>query len=738
VTGTSGMRVGFDYPFTDPGTNMTSNVTQAFLFSFDDGSPGVWTDTPPDCTSTSTTICANDPNTDPATWKSFQPAQVQAIRTVDGSTAVPVTPTTSSWITSHARLWVWSHHISATVTKYYWRVNMAMPVRTSDFDPQAAWTSQSIYVHPDAFKDIATKNVPNFWAEIVTDAIDGTPKTIYHFPDWTGADMRDNNNVPLKSLWGRAEIGTPRGIPNTGDIPCTGQGVLVKGTTGDNVVWHSAIWNNKTDLTAATDNYAFSLAGTLKMYDSAANVQFHNNMSVMLNNEGADIPSTSNVHATFLVAPYGSQAPSTIWSALNAGDSSTNGGNSYKCVNPGATTTGNHQCVPQMKPFPAIDSTPATSGVFSAASDLQLNMSQDWVPSWDYACAVQTSDNPSSLSWWWGNGALTQKCASAVWLPNDTTSTSPDQISTGLPAHQCMQVQLTGTQVQFAVNSAFRNMHVAPASLYRETATIDTRGLAKLKNQGYHNIYLYVETRNMPDRDDAGYAPPTIGSTMQTYTNINRYCGRIIEAAKQQGKSLASISDGIDCRGYDPSVPVPSDDFLTQRMPTMIVHAYADTGVTQTIRGKKVPILTPMTSFGQYVTHDATTEGNVFGWNAGLEPSGTTPFQKVGIDTYRIQIPNDGVGHVITRVEPLPTKRPVCSGTVNMDIVSLLKAIAPLIKVDGEDANEINALVDSLQIECVPLFEILTKIDAMDWGAWKSWVHYLITQVEATDGCHCK
>ena len=151
-------------------------------------------------------------------------------------------------------------------------------------------------------------------------------------------------------------------------------------------------------------------------------------------------------------------------------------------------------------------------------------------------------------------------------------------------------------------------------------------------------------------------------------------------------------------------------------MPSLIVHAYADTGLTQTIHGKKVPVLTPMTSFGQYITHDSTTEGNVFGWDAGLEPFNGTAFQKVGVDTYRIQHPERRRGHVVTHVEPLPTKRPTCSGTVNMDILSLLKAIAPLIVVDPVSANEINGLIDSLKIQCVDLHELLTKIDGAQVG----------------------
>jgi hypothetical protein len=183
---------------------------------------------------------------------------------------------------------------------------------------------------------------------------------------------------------------------------------------------------------------------------------------------------------------------------------------------------------------------------------------------------------------------------------------------------------------------------------------------------------------------------------------------------------------------------MPSEDFFNKEMPTFVVHAYADTGETYTANGRTIPVLTPMTDFGQFITHDATTEGNVFGWNASLEPFGKTQFSKVGVDTYRIRIADDGVGQVVTHVEPLPTKRPTCSGTVDSNIVALLQAIAPLITVSAEDAGEINTLIDSLQIECEDLQEVLNKIDAGHWGAWQSWIHYLVTQVERTDGCDCK
>jgi hypothetical protein len=185
-------------------------------------------------------------------------------------------------------------------------------------------------------------------------------------------------------------------------------------------------------------------------------------------------------------------------------------------------------------------------------------------------------------------------------------------------------------------------------------------------------------------------------------------------------------------------VPAPSEEFFSKTMPTFVVNAYADTGAKYTVNGKTVPMLTQLTSFGQFISHDAATEGNVFGWDAGLEPMAGTTFQKVGVDTYRIRIPNDGAGKVVTRVEPLPSKRPTCSGKVDMNILQLLSSIAPLITVSPEDAGEINALINSFQIECVDLKWALDKIVSKDcWGSWTSWVKFLVAQVQTASGCKC-
>jgi hypothetical protein len=228
----------------------------------------------------------------------------------------------------------------------------------------------------------------------------------------------------------------------------------------------------------------------------------------------------------------------------------------------------------------------------------------------------------------------------------------------------------------------------------------------------------------MPYRVDAGYAPTTYSTAMQVYKRLSSQCcdGEFCEP----------------CGGYDPSVPAPSESFFTKYMPTYVVKAYADVGVRYKTDGRTIPVMQRLTSFGQFISHDTSAEGPVYGWDAGLEPVAGTEFHKVGPNTYRIRIPNDGAGQVVTHVEPLPNKRPVCTGTVNMDIVELLQAIAPIITISAEDAGEINAFIDSLQIECVDLKRFLDKIAAEDWGGWTSWVQLLVGEVASAAGCNCK
>ncbi|MCH9686199.1 MAG: hypothetical protein K0V04_32500, partial [Deltaproteobacteria bacterium] len=69
--------------------------------------------------------------------------------------------------------------------------------------------------------------------------------------------------------------------------------------------------------------------------------------------------------------------------------------------------------------------------------------------------------------------------------------------------HQCVHVRLRSNRpVPVAVDSVFRNMNVVNASVFREPASIDTRGLKLPKGKRDHELYLLVDAKNMPSSDD--------------------------------------------------------------------------------------------------------------------------------------------------------------------------------------------------------------------------------------------
>ena len=380
-----------------------------------------------------------------------------------------------------------------------------------------AWSSPSIYLD-NIFATDATKNKPPFWLDMITAATDGgaVPLTNKHFPDWVDdatAPRDATYSIPSISAWGTGEMGSPRDpdLITPGDIHCDGQGLTIGASTADKVVWHSDIWNTSAGVNS---DGIFDFGGQLMMLD-ASKRPADNKMAVKVLNTGATPVDRGAVKAHFLIAPYGSQAPQSIWSPL------TVLGNDYTCA-PGSPAG---SCTPQPQGLTGLfDSSPTTTGALSQNDAVEIDMSSPWRPSANYVCAVQKNDTPN-YSWYYeGNDGPGALCQTAVWKPNSKSGAVAD--ATGLPGHQCMQAQLFSTTagVQFATRSAFRNMHQASASMHREVATIDTRGLKKIKNKKFHDIYLYVETQNMPFRVDAGYAPPTYNETMKVYNKFN-HCG---------------------------------------------------------------------------------------------------------------------------------------------------------------------------------------------------------------------
>ena len=122
-------------------------------------------------------------------------------------------------------------------------------------------------------------------------------------------------------------------------------------------------------------------------------------------------------------------------------------------------------------------------------------------------CAVQTTDTRTTAGFY-QDPLEASVCAGAVYTP--TSKSGAIANGSGLPGHFAS----SGVAERYnrrAIRDEVRVPQHAPGRRLdkRETATVDTRGLPKVKGQTYHDIYLYVETHNMPYRVDAGYSPRT-------------------------------------------------------------------------------------------------------------------------------------------------------------------------------------------------------------------------------------
>lgn len=190
-------------------------------------------------------------------------------------------------------------------------------------------------------------------------------------------------------------------------------------------------------------------------------------------------------------------------------------------------------------------------------------------------------------------------------VPGDPTC--PNQNPTR-EAHQCILVSLTGTNVDFIRDSAFHNMDFTQMD-FEESAEINTKGLPPLPNG--HDVYIFVETRNMPSFPTLGPSTPPLPENRAA---INR-----------AGARQSSIFDRA-----------------VQTLPTYIVHAYYDTGKTVTIKGVVHPLYQPLTSFGYFIQH----KGLTFGWQPSLQGA-----EEIAPHVYKLKIPNDGVVKITTRID---------------------------------------------------------------------------------------
>ncbi len=674
IAGYEGVQVGFGY--TPPGST-TGQVSQIVRVTF-----GAL---PDDTFSSPTPVNAD------GTINGQPPLNVQLFYKVGTGAMTPWKTTDVSpagalkWAYDATRMYILTDATlvsTANPTGLYYVVQMAIPTKGApEANPALStskWLTPGVYFTPGA-------PIP-YWADIL-EALDPTTATVI-FRSWPDPGLSDPTTpnygkqnrdvsasgvlgVPDPAHWSTMEEGSPR------DGTCSGTGLTFKNTDIQNL---SAI-------------AAGSWDGNLLTYKDSggAIVPQDNFFSVQVTNSSTTPYKPADISASFSIAPYGSQAGArtAAWAPLNTG------GNALKCTGTGSSK--------KCSTTPGVQITASSTSTTTVANGaFTLDTTSTWKPDRSYLCAVV--DQTGTPYDQYPDFVSSNYCASAPWTPAAQDPTQSTTTWDGLPFHTCMQVELStnGSSsggVTFANKSAFRNMYAVPASLYREQAIIDTRGLPKIKGTAGHYIYLYTETRNMP------------------YTVTD-------PSIPQAGVKLAS-NIGIFSREG-----APTYDQIAKVMPTMAVHTYWDTGKTTTINKKKLAVLEPMSSYGNFVTHDYQKEGAVYGWDAHLE--GAT---QVGPHTYRVYVPNEGRVSVTTSIEALPSPR--CSSAAKPDVVALLQSLAPILTASTKEAQEIKALLALAKVQCVDLYKALDAVAAANWGIWNSWVQLLVTEIKAASGCNC-
>jgi hypothetical protein len=173
--------------------------------------------------------------------------------------------------------------------------------------------------------------------------------------------------------------------------------------------------------------------------------------------------------------------------------------------------------------------------------------------------------------------------------------------------HECILVSLTGTNVDFIRDSAFRNMDFTQMD-FSEPAEVSTVGLPP--TAAGRNVLLFLETRNMPGFPSLGYSTPPAPGLRASITGAAAHVTSVFDAA-------------------------------VQYMPTYIVHAYYDTGKTVTIKNVNYPLYQPLTSFGYFVQH----KGITFGWRPRIQ--GAT---EIAPGYYKLTVPSNGTVKITSMI----------------------------------------------------------------------------------------
>jgi len=214
----------------------------------------------------------------------------------------------------------------------------------------------------------------------------------------------------------------------------------------------------------------------------------------------------------------------------------------------------------------------------------------------------------------------------------------------------------------FRNQSTWNNMLFKHSSTLRHRAQISVVGLTPLAdNRTTRDVYLYVETVNMPARvsSDALSKSPVVATrdtliVARRDTTLNTEWGvvrlgqgdsvrmpirrTLLAAGASPGKRFAAVREAA-AAGKLTVAQVDS------QVPTYRIHAYHATGDSL----GKLPILEAQTSFGYWVEHD----GEIMGWRHHIEGEHLV---RLAPNYYKIEVPNNSRSIITTVIEPIVWK----------------------------------------------------------------------------------
>jgi hypothetical protein len=210
------------------------------------------------------------------------------------------------------------------------------------------------------------------------------------------------------------------------------------------------------------------------------------------------------------------------------------------------------------------------------------------------------------------------------------------------PANQCVRVDLSVAGLGVLTTPWYRNMDIVGASRFTREARIGVLGLEPLPG-GSRDIYLAVETRNLPER-----IAPTAG-TRAALPALSALSGR----AAAPADPVQQLTDDINAYAFDQGmVPTPEvlQFMLDTLFPTWRVHCYRDTGQREPIDGRSFLILGLHGSFGYHLV----PQGDLVGWSHRLRGA-----VRLAEHFYVLAVPNQGVARITTTIAALAEGDPV-------------------------------------------------------------------------------